>query len=131
MSRLTKKETNTLSSYGYRTCEYLLNGTPRVKALNKLGKLEDLEDELGCPLEIVLNLIKNTNKLDKESRTQDIYFDYKGQLVEASFLSLSFEHNQFVFLVQTSLPDSIYDYESMTLNVKDHQKTWWLKGDSE
>lgn len=50
MSRFTKKEKNMLASHGYTECDYLLNGTSRVKALNKLGQLEDTEDKLGVGL---------------------------------------------------------------------------------
>ena len=130
MSRLTKKD--------YKDWLYLTGTILNEKASNhlneinhKLGKLEDLEDELGCSLEIVINLIKNSNKLDKEDRTQDIYFDYKGQLIEASFLTLGFEYNECVFYVQTSLPDSDYDFETMTLKVKNYGKTWFLNKNKE
>lgn len=54
MERLTKKETNILSSNGYHKCNYLLNGTPKYKAINKLGQLEDIEEELEIKI-IVLN----------------------------------------------------------------------------
>lgn len=59
MSRLTKKEANRLSCHSFRKCEYLLNGTPRVKALNKLGELEDLEELHGCPLNAVFEALEN------------------------------------------------------------------------
>ncbi len=95
----------------------------------KLGKLEDLEDELGCPLEIVLNLIKNSNKLDEHYHTQDIWFEYEGQVIYGSFLRLGFEDNKFVFYVEANLPNSIYDIETTILYVKDYKKTWWLKED--
>ena len=121
MSRLTRKN----ERFG---TIYTMSGE---QCLEKLYTLENLEEELGIPLELVINLIKNSNKLDKESRTQDIYFDYKGQLIEASFLTLGFEYNEFVFYVHTSLPDSEYDFETMTLKVKDHGKTWFLNKNKE
>ena len=48
--RLTKKEKNKLASHGYKECDYLLNGTPRVVALNKFGQLEDIEEDFGVDL---------------------------------------------------------------------------------
>ena len=60
MERLTEKETNILSSNGYHKCDYLLNGTPKYKALNKLGQLEDIEEELGVDLITYFKLKKGT-----------------------------------------------------------------------
>lgn len=59
MNRLTKKETNCLAGNGYRKCDYLLDGTSKVEALNKLGQYEDLEDELNFDLEIVIKALLN------------------------------------------------------------------------
>lgn len=103
--------------------ETIFNGLKRLEAIDKL------EQELGCPLEVVLNLIKNSNQLDKSFHTQDIYFEYDGQLLDGSFLRLGFENGKYIFYVHTSLPDSEYDCETIELSVKDYKKTWWLKED--
>ena len=41
--------------------EFFKNHTLAIdgEAINKLGKLEDLEEQLGCPLELVLDIIIN------------------------------------------------------------------------
>ena len=70
MSRLTKKEKNRLSCHQFKECDYLRNGTPRIKTLTKLGKLEDLEDEIGCPLEVVFKALKEGSIEDENGGIQ-------------------------------------------------------------
>ena len=50
MSRLTMK-----LDEGF----YVSNAPCTDDLKNKLGKLEDLEDDLGCPLDVVFKAIKN------------------------------------------------------------------------
>ncbi len=89
-----------------------------------------LQEDLGCPLDMVLNLVKETNKLDEHCRTQDIWFDYKGKLISGSFATLKYHNNEFIIEVETyEMFDSNYDCDSYELLVKDYKKTWWLKED--
>lgn len=94
----------------------------------RLEEIDKLEKDLGCPLK-VLKLIKETNQLDKEYHTKDIYFEHNGQLIIGSGLRLGFEENHFIFYVHTSLPDSEYDYETIVLPLNQYKKTWWLRKD--
>ena len=110
MSRLTNK--NIVIS-GAR-CGYkdLFN-----KVYNKLGKLEDLEDELGCPLEV------------REKTLNSFYcpkFENDKKLVNYYVYAFSSEE-LFVRLIYNSY-DDIYNEETTVL-LEDYQKTWWLKGD--
>lgn len=122
--RLTEKYGN---DYGFtKSCkdlDYL------QLVADKLGQLEDLEEQLGCPLDMILNLIKNSNTLDEHCRTQDIYFDYKGKLISGSFIRLEY-NDEFIINVETTEKfDSHYDVDDYDLKVKDYKKTWWLKED--
>ena len=96
---------------------------------DELFKYRDIAKELGCPLDMILNLIKNSNTLDEHSHTQDIYFDYKGKLISGSFIKLEY-NNEFIINVETTeMFDSCYDIDSYDLKVKDYKKTWWLRED--
>jgi len=124
--------------------DYLLNMMPYYDWLNDIEKYilkaqeqekknaeyKQLEQQLGCPLDMVLNLVKETNKLDEHCRTQDIWFDYKGKLISGSFATLKYHNNEFIIEVETyEMFDSNYDCDSYELLVKDYKKTWWLKED--
>ena len=92
-------------------------------------KCHKLQEQLGCPLDMILNLMKNSNTLDEHCHTQDIYFDYKGKLISGSFIKLEYD-NEFIINVETSeMFDSYYDIDDYDLKVKDYKKTWWLKED--
>lgn len=102
MSRLTNK--NIVIS-GAR-CGYkdLFN-----KVYNKLGKLEDLEDELGCPLEVVFKAFK-----------EGVYKKDENIIFEATLRI----YNGEAYLCQP--------YDDRLLHkvlLKDYGKTWWLKGE--
>ncbi len=81
----------------------------------KLGKLEDLEDELGCPLEVVFEALKqgiySTQYRNCEQEIDDV------KLVEPSLVVID---NEFCF----DCGDGGY----YNVALKDYQKTWWLRG---
>ena len=123
MKRLTRKsnreyyETHIRSVDDNYTYEQFLQDRPYtlhhiycVEYETKLGRLEDLEEELGCPLEVVFKALNEgiyitTEKIDFFLRPR-LYFsdDYKNWCFELAF----------------------GDY---TVHLKDYQKTWWLKGE--
>lgn len=72
----------------------------------KLKTLEDLEDELGCPLEVVFKALKE-GIIDEENEDRDIMIVHSKQ----GYWFRDFAED---------LP---------RLWVKDYGKTWWLKGD--
>lgn len=99
MSRLTYKD---LASYSGR-----INGkTLFDKVYNKLGKLEDIEDELGCPLDVV------TNKKAMIAKDSELY--------EVDIMAVSFTNGNIYFGNEWSFT---------TRKLKDYKKTWWLKED--
>lgn len=107
MSRLTKKEPNNLSCHHFRRCEYLRNGTPRVETLNKLGKLEVLEEALGCPLDKLIQVLCDWGFSDENNMGVQI-----NGIVLNGDGSICF----------SAVNGDLYD-------LKDYQKTWWLRGE--
>ena len=65
MNRLTKKSNSVLEAIEYQLIDEKENldaneGIKKIPVLatNKLGRLEDIEEELGCPLEVVFKVFK-------------------------------------------------------------------------
>ena len=82
---------------------------------NKLGKLEDLEEEIGCPLEVVEKAIKNgiyTKESELDNKLE--LFEVRG--IEKNGVSVI---SKFCSYAEC---DFICEY-------KDYKKTWWLKED--
>lgn len=82
----------------------MFNSETDYFAIQKLGKLEDLEKELGCPLEVII-----------EATRKDI-IDRKG--IRHSVL--------YGGLYLFSLED---DELTNIFSLKDYRKSWWLVGD--
>ena len=81
----------------------------RLAADNKLGMLEDLEDELGCPLEVVAQALKN-----------GVYYEDVANCMKYMVADLQFNlEGDFV----------LYFDEEECLLVRNYKKTWWLKVD--
>lgn len=98
MNRLTKKDQ--LGDYIF------INGeeTYPNEICNKLGKLEDLEEEIGCPLEVVFKATTN-GIIDFEGKEHTVVLG-----------------GYYLFVTENDeLIRGIY--------LKNYQKTWWLKGE--
>ena len=83
----------------------------RLAVDNKLGKLEDLEEQLGCPLEVVVKALKigiytNLKNWNREDLTK--YFCLNLYNLETEW----YLGNPIIFV-----------------NLKDYKKTWWLRED--
>ena len=111
-NRLTKKD---YIDWEYRTGYY---SKEYVKRLNektlKLGSLEDIEEELGCPLEVVFKKVKEL-AIENWNQVNCLQYDYDEKLWY--IISYSLWNHEFY-------PDRQY-------YLKDYQKTWWLKGEKE
>lgn len=98
MSRLTKKGTR------------MVNDFREADWYNKLASLEDLEEQLGCPLDVVFKALIDGFYFKKKSKTiftvGDLGLEYDPNL----------EKNVFALLIT---------YEDSVL-VKDYGKTWFL-----
>ena len=81
----------------------------RLAADNKLGKLEDLEEQLGCPLEVVVKALQN-----------GIFYEDVANCMKYMVVDLSFNlEGDFVLY---------FDDEEHWL-ARNYNKTWWLKID--
>ena len=110
MSRLTEKGTFFKTEGHYQDIR-------KGNVIDKLGKLEDLEDELGCPLEVVFKALKD-----------GIYFNFnrtskKEEFIESIDLSLKLSLGGFYCLYFEQWNDG---YE---VDLAYYKKTWFLKGD--
>ena len=111
MSRLTRfhEEGLLVNNGGY----YEPDKSNYMDITNKLGKLEDLEDQLGCPLDVVVKALK-------EGIYKKCTYDIGMTYIEPQYLSFDGK------CLDCSIGDFL-DY----VNVADYGKTWWLKGDKE
>lgn len=123
MSRLTNKklvdlkygEFISISKEEYRK---QVHEAPTYKKIyTKLGQLENLEEELGCPLDVVFKALK-----------EGIYFNFnmmlKEEFIEPTDLSLKFSLGGFYCLY-------LEQWNGSYIDLKDYGKTWWLKEDKE
>jgi hypothetical protein len=109
MSRLTKRDYEKWEQcngyYNQKNAERLTQIT------HKLGKLEDLEEELGCPLEVVFKVLKGEKILCENE-------EYYGSL------RWNFYTREFVFDLNTDK-----EITNFYLKTNDYGKNWWLKGE--
>ncbi len=73
-------------------------------ATNKLGKLEDLQEQLGCLLEVIFKATEN-GIIDYEGKEHIVVYAEK-----------------YLFVVED-------DKLQYAFHIKNYQKTWWLKGE--
>lgn len=89
--------------------------TDKIKKLtNKLGEYEDLEEQIGCPLEVIIKA-----QINKKIYVNSEY--YKDKTCEIEISKDNFFPN---FEFKSFTDDYMYDYY-----FKDYKKTWWLKED--
>ena len=99
MSRLTYKDTKV--SGGYNAVD-----TDEYACVVKLGKLEDLEEQLGCPLEVVVKALE-----------YGIYAkDLPREELSKQFVRLSNVETEW-YLINNI----------MCVNLKDYKISFWLK----
>lgn len=117
MSRLTTKIED-----GFYVADHAHN-TDEV--IHKLGKLEDLEEQLGCPLEVFFKWLKAdyVYAYSEERKEFERFTNYA--------LDEMFNKKEMIF----QLVDYEYDDDFgggavfMELKLSDYKKTWWLKED--
>ena len=122
MSRVTKKikGANNYCKYEVKNATYkelfYLDSNKEIEdwvdcdltlAIDKLGELENLEEQIGCPLEVRCNVFYNStiyNCLGYKMTVKETYDDHFIAVIENDIFS--------------------FDY-------KDYKKTWWLKENKE
>ncbi len=126
----------------------------RLSVDNKLGKLEDIEDELGCPIEVLVKALKqeciycekaynfdNDEEFDELNHTMDCEFKLR-------FFTISedVEKND-ILNIQENLKDYVdkwcfefkfdidgdnfytWEWDYYLVKLADYKKNWWLKED--
>lgn len=106
MNRLTKKIENPQYSNDYEMlCAH------DYHLINKLGKIEDIEEEIGIDLITLFKALKQMFVFDEEN-------------IKIELLSLHIKSNKlylYGFVEDTS--------QVVYLSFEDYKKTWWLKDD--
>lgn len=106
MSRLTKK-------FKHNGFEYMATGlgSNYPYAIDKLGKLEDLEEQLGCSLDVVFKALKNgIYRYNK---------NYEPNFRKEKVLYLGNEYGRYYITWLGCWTEYLDNYK----------KTWWLKAD--
>lgn len=130
-NRLTKKEyKHLIYSSGY----YNKKQTSKLdEVYHKLGKLEDLEEELGCPLEIVVEAIKKgivVKPYEDEYGDITLWNSRKETELDITVSKLNFEEPELLFFDNWVFSCSSGCYRGC-VKLKDYKKTWWLPSDKE
>ena len=134
MNRLTKKFNG--EYYRKDADTIMFNSETDYNAIQKLGKLEDIEEELGCPLGVVFKALKDGIKYEvkitsvstKDNfKTKDIRIEQRESIKVIKLINDVFRGNQFVLIVPYDT--SRYGCKEDVVYLKDYQKTWWLKGE--
>jgi hypothetical protein len=88
-------------------------------AIEKLGKLEDLEEQLGCPLEVVFKALLNG--------IYESYIDYGDN----NAVKIRHRKVRGIEIYGLSVINTICGYPECdeTFEYKDYKKTWFLKND--
>jgi hypothetical protein len=89
-------------------------------SIQKLGKLEDLEEQIGCPIEIFLKLaLKEIN---------EIYVEYDdgwdNGLYQANVYNIYDKSSEWSDKSDWTIETNITEFK-----VNDYKKTWWLRED--
>ena len=111
MDRLTTKNYHSFCPFPKYDTYYPL------EAKEKLGKLEDLEERIGCSIEVIFRALKDgiyTNSNIFYNGDEVEYFKVRGAKLEG----LSVISN-----------DAPYPECDFTCYYKNYKKTWWLKAD--
>ena len=117
MERINRLTRQTNIKNNLKKCYYYenINNSTTVDVYNKLGKLEDLEEELGCPLEVVFQAIK-----------EGIVFEHNviHQTIKSKSTHLFYFQNKWIIRAYVKIANSENAYDRY---LKDYKKTWWLK----
>ena len=125
VERFTKKNDD-MGSYTQFGDKYIPNHNIRHKqCVEKLGKLEDIEQELGIPLEVLFKALKDgiwstikLNRLHKEN-----------QIFQFEHISLKlFEEGWGLVDLRQSFGETL---TGTLVLLKDYGKTWWLEKPNE
>lgn len=127
MNRLTKNISNKQTYCGYevKDCKYQqiydfkryneledYVDSDLTLAIDKLGKLEDLEEQIGCPLDVRCKLTYDSHIYDEDGRSYTEIIMFKDYI-----------------LAYDGREDENGMLEATRFEWKGYKKTWWLKED--
>ncbi len=123
MSRQTTKVKNTEDYIRLATRD-------KQQFINKLGRLEDLEEQIGCPLEVFVKLTLG-QKIWVEVDGMKCYEGNHYAEIDTSFDvdEDDWGETEFWAWYSSYLGDYTKASDHVILKVKDYKKTWWLKED--
>lgn len=132
MKRITKYEPSKDSMFPYKLVDNELS--TELDAIHQLGRFEDIEEELGCPLVVVFKamtmgiLVKNHEDLIEIG-----YSDRKDKYVYFSTEEIYLKNWQSHGIEKTTNRFQITygDDGEWCVYLEDYQKTWWLKGEKD
>ena len=98
--------------------------TDKIKKLtDKLGKLEDLEEEIRCPLEVVFRALKDGFYVDKEQVEKEPAWENNKGFTQIGCPKY-FKLNLWYKTIEVDREGHYLEIE-----LSDYKKTWWLKAD--
>lgn len=119
MNRLTKDLKTPHDDTAYS--DVIVNTVDREDiVLSKLKHYEDLEDELGCPLDVVFRALKEGISYNREDVART--YNVKEWLDFATRPRLYYSNDFECWCFELFLGGYV-------LQLEDYGKTWWLKGD--
>ena len=105
-----------IQGYDYTT---LIAGVNKL-GCQKLGKFEDLEEQLGYPIEIVFKL----------AQQGEFYYEQDGELHLIVAFDIELRNNNIYFDENWIDHDiELGDFGTIALPLKDYKKTWFLRRD--
>lgn len=115
MSRLTCKPDETINHYYYETSKET-EKEDKIAILNKLGKLEDIEDRIGIDL---IKLFDGLNKINSS-----IYIIHKGSIINVPvrFGDINFYDGRGA--IGNGKPMYFFDLDEDQYFLEDYGNTW-------
>lgn len=113
MSRLTRKKYDGETLYGSPIGIKCDDFDQLQNVYNKLGKLEDLEDELGFPLEVVFKAIEQ----------DEIYVKFFDEIQHWSPIKIDLRNKKIWYSKQVG------GHYALQQPLNKYGIGWWLKGD--
>lgn len=116
MSRLTRNQEKFWGKGNYKGEKYIIGSdgvTSKQMCLNKLGKLEDLEEQLGCSLEVILKLVDQN----------ELYYQFYNELQHWTSIKVDLRKKVVWYCKQVG------GHYACSQPLSNYGKTFWLKKD--
>lgn len=124
MKRLTRKDGEYYRVDRYSIFNYEEESESIIFNLSrKLGKLEDLEEEIGCPLEILFRALEDGFYVDKEQVEKEPAWENNKGLTKIGCPKY-FKLNMWYKTIEVDREGQYLEIE-----LSDYKKSWWLKED--